>query len=224
MGRRPIAGGYDEKSVGRAIVGKPTLSPFPGHSGPHTFAFLSCVWRARGIISMPPLFDDVMSNGRQCRIVQATSGRHKALFLDSTDSRGRRVHKCLSTDPQKRISVVADVLPRAVGFKHSHECHMFAGVNTDVDEARLNGPLTVRGNPCICVECKAERFNSCLMKHIIGPVRRVKVPREKNETSQLRQLESLHTWAASLKAKQLIAMRADDPSIEGLYWLAQLLA
>jgi hypothetical protein len=110
MGRRPIAGGYDEKSVGRAIVGKPTLSPFPGHSGPHTFAFLSCVWRARGIISMPPLFDDVMSNGRQCRIVQATSGRHKALFLDSTDSRGRRVHKCLSTDPQKRISVVADVL------------------------------------------------------------------------------------------------------------------
>lgn len=54
-------------------------------------------------------------------------------------------------------------------------------------------------------------------------MRRVKVPREKNETSQLRQLESLHTWAASLKAKQLIAMRADDPSIEGLYWLAQLL-
>ena len=115
-------------------------------------------------------------------------------------------------------------VPRAVGFKDSHECHFFAGVNTDVDEARLNGPLTVRGNPCICTECKAKRFETCLMKHIIGPVRRVKVPREANATSQLRQLESLHVWAASLHAKQLVAMRADDPSIEGLYWLGVLLS
>ena len=114
-------------------------------------------------------------------------------------------------------------MPRAVAFKDSHECHFFAGVNTDIDETRLNGPLTVRGNPCICSECKAERFETCLMKHLIGPVRRVKVPREANATSQLRQLESLHVWAASLHAKQLVAMRAGDPSIEGLYWLGVLL-
>jgi hypothetical protein len=114
-------------------------------------------------------------------------------------------------------------VPRAVGFKDSHECHLFAGVNKDAAEARLNGPLTVRGNPCACIECDAGRFDSCLMKHIIGPVRRVRVPREANATSQLRQLDDLHTWSASLKAQQLVATRAGDRSLEGLYWLVKLL-
>ena len=116
-------------------------------------------------------------------------------------------------------------VPRAVGFKDSHECHFFAGVNTDVDEARLNGPLTVRGNPCACVECTAGRFDSCLMKSVISVVRRVKAPRETNATSQLRQIECLHTFAATLKAKQLAAVRAggEERSLEGLYWLVQTL-
>ena len=37
-------------------------------------------------------------------------------------------------------------------------------------------------------------------------------------------MESLEVWAASLKAKQLAAVRADrrEQSLEGLYWLAVL--
>ena len=85
-------------------------------------------------------------------------------------------------------------VPRAVGFKDSHEMHLFAGLGADADEARLNGPITARGNVCACLQCTAGNFNACEMKALFGDVRRVKVPREKNQTSGMRQLESLQLW------------------------------
>ena len=55
-------------------------------------------------------------------------------------------------------------------------------------------------------------------------VRRVKVPREKNQLAGLRQLESLHLFAASCKTGQLYATRvnADEACLEGLYYLVRL--
>jgi hypothetical protein len=55
-------------------------------------------------------------------------------------------------------------------------------------------------------------------------VKIVKSPRAVGETSGLRQVESLEAWAASLKPRQLIAVRADrrEHGLEGLYWLAVL--
>ena len=58
--------------------------------------------------------------------------------------------------------------------------------------ARLNGPITARGNVCACPPCTAGNYTACEMKALFGEVRRVKVPREKNQNSGLRQLESLH--------------------------------
>jgi hypothetical protein len=116
-------------------------------------------------------------------------------------------------------------VPKAVGFKDSHECHLFAGLGQDVEAARLHGPLTVRGNVCACNPCTAGIFDDCEMKALIGPVRRVKAPREQNATSSLRQVDSLQQWAASLKKGQLVATRVmrDEACIEGLYWLIVLL-
>ena len=95
-------------------------------------------------------------------------------------------------------------VPKAVGFKGSHEMHMFAGLGADADEARLNGPLTVRGNPCACKPCTAGNFDACEMKDVFGAVRRVtRVPRESNATSGLRQLESLQLFAALCKKGSL---------------------
>ena len=115
-------------------------------------------------------------------------------------------------------------VPRAVGFKGSHEMHMFAGLGADADEARLNGPLTARGNPCACKPCTAGNFDACEMKDIFGAVRRVKVPRESNATSGLRQLESLQIFAASCKKGSLAATRvvAAEVGLEGLYYLVLL--
>ena len=45
------------------------------------------------------------------------------------------------------------------------------------------------------------------MQELLGPVRRVKVPREENATAALRQVDSLQLWAASLKKGQLVATR-----------------
>ena len=62
------------------------------------------------------------------------------------------------------------------------------------------------------------------MVAVFGQVKKQKAPRAAGETAELRQMESLEVWAASLKAKQLAAVRADrrEQSLEGLYWLAVL--
>ena len=62
------------------------------------------------------------------------------------------------------------------------------------------------------------------MVAVFGRVKKQKAPRAAGETAELRQVESLEVWAASLKAKQLAAVRADrrEQSLEGLYWLAVL--
>ena len=116
-------------------------------------------------------------------------------------------------------------VPRAIGFKDSHECHLFAGLGTDVDAARLHGPITVRGNVCACIACIAGNFDDCEMIALIGKVRRVKVEREKNATAGLRQVQSLQQFAATLKKGLLSAtcVARDEACIEGLYWLVLLL-
>ena len=62
------------------------------------------------------------------------------------------------------------------------------------------------------------------MVAVFGRVKKQKAPRAAGETAELRQMEALEGWAASLKAKQLAAGRADrrEQSLEGLYWLAVL--
>ena len=57
------------------------------------------------------------------------------------------------------------------------------------------------------------------MVAVFGQVKKQKAPRAAGETAELRQMESLEVWAASLKAKQLAAVRADrrEQSLEGLY-------
>ena len=114
-------------------------------------------------------------------------------------------------------------VPVAVGFKDSHECHLFSGLGADADEARLNGPITVRGNVCACKECTAGNFSSCEMIAVFGGVRRVKVPRA--DRSALRQMDSLHMFAASCKKGQLATTRvsSDEVCLEGLYYLVLLL-
>ena len=118
-------------------------------------------------------------------------------------------------------------VPKAVGFKDSHECHMFAGLGGDADEARLNGPLTVAAFPCACVHCTAGHFDSCQMRSTLfcnQRLRRVKTPREQNSLSGLRQLESLHVFAAACKKGQLCASRvsSDEVCLEGMYYLMKL--
>eukprot|EP00966_Prymnesium_polylepis_P217336 5030093-Prymnesium_polylepis.1 len=114
-------------------------------------------------------------------------------------------------------------VPTAVGFKDSHECHLFAGLGRDADAARLDGPITVRGNVCACKPCTAGNFNSCEMQAAFGPVRNVKVPRA--DRSALRQMDSLHLFSASCKKGQLAATRVvgSEACLEGLYYLVLLL-
>ena len=52
----------------------------------------------------------------------------------------------------------------------------------------------------------------------------LQAPRAASDTARLKQLASLEEWAASLRAKMLIAVRADrrEQALEGLYWLAVL--
>ena len=77
--------------------------------------------------------------------------------------------------------------------------HLFAGLGADADEARLNGPITARGNVCACTQCTEGNFDSCEMKAVFGEVRRVEVPREKNQTSGIRQLTPLSCPSFSTK-------------------------
>ena len=115
-------------------------------------------------------------------------------------------------------------VPVAIGFKDSHDCHLFAGLGRDADAARLDGPLTARGNVCACKPCTAGNYDACEMKAVFGPVRRVKAPRAKTELSGLQQMQSLHLFAASCKKGQLMATRvaSDEACIEGLYYLLML--
>ena len=48
---------------------------------------------------------------------------------------------------------------RAVGFKDSHECHLFSGLGADADEVRLNGPKRSR---CVamCVHARSARLGT----------------------------------------------------------------
>lgn len=117
-------------------------------------------------------------------------------------------------------------VPTAVGFKDSHECHLFAGLGKDVDASRLMGPLSVRGNVCACKACTAGNFDGCEMKLIFGDVRHVKAPRAQSELSGLHQLQSLHLFAAACKKGQLLATRvaSDEACLEGLYYLVLLCA
>ena len=117
------------------------------------------------------------------------------------------------------------VVPTAEGFHGSHEKHMFAGTCKDAEAARIDGRLEVRLMPCACPPCTQLRFNDCEMKELLDcKVQSVKTPRAAGETAGLRQMDSLQAWAASLKSKQLVAVRvvARERSIEGVYWLAIL--
>ena len=103
--------------------------------------------------------------------------------------------------------------------------HMFAGTCKDAATAKEQGRLEVRAVPCACPPCTELRFNDCEMKALLScEVKRVKAPRAAGETAGLRQMDSLEAWAASLKSKQLVAVRADrrERSVEGCYWLAVL--
>lgn len=77
-------------------------------------------------------------------------------------------------------------VPKAIGFKDSHECHLFAGLGKDVEASHLHGPLAVRGNVCACPPCTAGNFDDCEMAGLLGRVRRTKVPRDQNATAGLR--------------------------------------
>ena len=117
------------------------------------------------------------------------------------------------------------VVPTADGFHGSHEMHMFAGTCKDAATAKEQGRLEVRAVPCACLPCTELRFNDCEMKSLLRcDVKRVKAPRAAGETAGLRQMDLLEAWAASLKSKQLVAVRADkcEHSVEGCYWLAVL--
>ena len=88
-----------------------------------------------------------------------------------------------------------------------------------------DGRLEVRGVPCACLPCTELRFGDCEMKELLAcTVKSVKTPRAAGETAGLKQMESLHVWAASLKGKQLVAVRVQksEQSIEGIFWLAVL--
>lgn len=115
-------------------------------------------------------------------------------------------------------------VPTADGFHGSHEMHMFAGDCRDPAAAAKEGPLTVRGTPCSCRPCTALLWSECEMKQVFGSTKKVKAPRAQGETANLRQMESLSEWAASLREKQLVAVRASrrEHSLEGMYWLAIL--
>ena len=79
--------------------------------------------------------------------------------------------------------------------------------------------LPVTG-PRACPPCIALQWGDCEMVAVFGKVKKQKAPRAAGETAELRQMESLEVWAASLKAKQLAAAgRADrrEQSLEGLY-------
>ena len=81
-------------------------------------------------------------------------------------------------------------------------------------------PCHRRGIPCACPPCIALLWGNCEMVAVFGKVKKQKAPRAAGETAELRQMESLEVWAASLKAKQLAAAgRADrrEQSLEGLY-------
>ena len=100
------------------------------------------------------------------------------------------------------------VVPTADGFSGSHETHMFAGTCKDAGRATTDGPLEVRGVPCACPPCTQLRFEECEMSALHHcKVKRVKAPRAAGETAALKQIESLEAWAASLKSKQLVAVR-----------------
>lgn len=47
---------------------------------------------------------------------------------------------------------------------------------------------------------------------------------QRTAKERLKQIDSLEAWAASLKSKQLVAVRADkrEQNVEGLYWLVVL--
>lgn len=118
------------------------------------------------------------------------------------------------------------VVPTADGFHGSHDMHMIAGTCRDANEATKNGRLEARAVPSACPPCTQLRFKDCEMSELLAcKVKAVKAPRADTETAGLRQMESLHLWAASLKKKQLVATRVakDEQSIEGIYWLAVLL-
>ena len=102
---------------------------------------------------------------------------------------------------------------------------MIAGNCKDANVATKDGKITVRGVPCACVPCTQLRFDDCEMMALMAcKPKSAKTPRSACETSSLRQMDSLSAWAASLKSKQLVALRAaaSERSIEGLYWLAVL--
>ena len=117
------------------------------------------------------------------------------------------------------------VVPTADGFNGSHEMHMFAGTCKDASLAMTDGPLEVRAVPCACPPCMQLRFQECKMRALHQcKVKHVKAPRAAGETAALKQMESLEAWSASLKSRQLVAVRADkrEQNVEGLYWLAVL--
>ena len=69
--------------------------------------------------------------------------------------------------------------------------------------------LPVTGAVCACPPCIALQWGDCEMVAVFGKVKKQKAPRAAGETAELRQMESLEVWAASLKAKQLAAAGRD---------------
>jgi len=120
------------------------------------------------------------------------------------------------------------VVPTADGFSGSHEMHMIAGVCKDPNAARLEGRLMVAAVPCACKACTDPSFGNCEMKALFSQrdAKVVKTPRASTDTANLRQMDSLAEFAASLKSKQLVGVRVakdkKERSMEGSYWLALL--
>ena len=117
------------------------------------------------------------------------------------------------------------VVPTANGFDGSHEMHMIAGDCKDPAVATEQGRVTVRAVPCACPPCTALDFKNCEMIALLCcKTKSVKAPRAAGETAGLKKLESLEAWAATLKKKQLVAVRvvSSERSLEGIYWLAIL--
>ena len=69
--------------------------------------------------------------------------------------------------------------------------------------------LPVTGAVCACPPCIALQWGDCEMVAVFGKVKKQKAPRAAGETAELRQMESLEVWAASLKARQLAAAGRD---------------
>ena len=108
------------------------------------------------------------------------------------------------------------VVPEAKGFKGSMRCHEFIGA-CDKATADKSGPLLVRDGFCACRRCRAGQWSQCELKRNAGQMRKVYTPVVQQVRGAQTMIGQLEEFAATLHARQLIAVRTPDKS----FWLAR---